>query len=57
VVHGDQDAIRPLANGAKLAELGGGELVTIEGSGHAPHVRDPVRVNLLLRDLIRRSRP
>jgi pimeloyl-ACP methyl ester carboxylesterase len=57
VVHGDQDAIRPLANGAKLAELAGGELVTIEGSGHAPHVRDPVRVNLLLRDFIRRSRP
>jgi len=57
VVHGDQDAIRPLANGAKLAELAGGELVTLEGSGHAPHVRDPVEVNLLLRDFIRRSRP
>jgi pimeloyl-ACP methyl ester carboxylesterase len=57
VVHGDQDAIRPLANGAKLAELAGGELVTIEGSGHAPHVRDPVKVNLFLRDFIRRSRP
>jgi pimeloyl-ACP methyl ester carboxylesterase len=57
VVHGDQDAIRPLANGAKLAELAAGELVAIEGSGHAPHVRDPVKVNLLLRDFIRRSRP
>jgi pimeloyl-ACP methyl ester carboxylesterase len=57
VVHGDQDAIRPLANGAKLAELAGGELVTIGGSGHAPHVRDPVKVNLLLRDFIRRCRP
>ena len=57
VVHGDGDAIRPLANGATLAELTGGRLVTIEGSGHAPHVRDPVRVNLLLRDFIRSSRP
>jgi pimeloyl-ACP methyl ester carboxylesterase len=57
VVHGDEDAIRPWASGAKLAELAGGELVTIEGSGHAPHVRDPVKVNLLLRDFIRRSRP
>jgi pimeloyl-ACP methyl ester carboxylesterase/predicted glycosyltransferase len=52
VVHGNEDAIRPLANGAKLAELAGGELVTIEGSGHAPHVRDPVKVNLLLRDVV-----
>jgi pimeloyl-ACP methyl ester carboxylesterase len=57
VVHGDEDAIRPLANGAKLAELAGGRLVTLGGSSHAPHVRDPVRVNLLLRDFIRRSRP
>jgi pimeloyl-ACP methyl ester carboxylesterase len=55
VVHGDQDAIRPLVNGAKLAELAVGELVTIEGSGHAPHVRDPVKVNLFLRDFIKRS--
>jgi pimeloyl-ACP methyl ester carboxylesterase/predicted glycosyltransferase len=57
VVHGDEDAIRPLANGAKLAELAGGELVTIEGSGHAPHVRDPVRVNLLLRDFVKPAPP
>src|SRR6266508_223985 len=38
VIHGDDDAIRPLADGARLAELSGGELVTIEGGGHAPHV-------------------
>jgi len=52
VIHGDEDAIRPLANGARLAELARGELVTIEGGGHAPHVRDPVKVNLLLREFI-----
>jgi pimeloyl-ACP methyl ester carboxylesterase len=57
VVHGDEDAIRPLANGAKLAELAGGKLVTIEGSGHAPHVRDPVKVNLLLRDFVTPAPP
>jgi len=57
VIHGDQDAIRPLANGAKLAELAVGELVTIEGSGHAPHVRDPVKVNLLLRDFVKPAPP
>jgi pimeloyl-ACP methyl ester carboxylesterase len=50
VVHGDEDAIRPWATGARLAELAHGELVTIEGGGHAPHVRDPVKVNLLLRE-------
>jgi pimeloyl-ACP methyl ester carboxylesterase/predicted glycosyltransferase len=52
VIHGDEDAIRPWASGAKLAELSGGELVTIEGGGHAPHARDPVKVNLLLREFI-----
>jgi pimeloyl-ACP methyl ester carboxylesterase/predicted glycosyltransferase len=52
VVHGDADAIRPLATGIRLAELSGGQLVTLEGSGHAPHVRDPVRFNLLLREFI-----
>jgi pimeloyl-ACP methyl ester carboxylesterase len=50
VVHGDEDAIRSHASGAALAELTGGRLVTFEGSGHAPHSRDPVRFNLLLRD-------
>ena len=57
VVHGDEDAIRPLVNGARLAELADGELVIIEGSGHAPHVRDPVKVNLLLRDFVTPAAP
>jgi pimeloyl-ACP methyl ester carboxylesterase len=52
VIHGDGDAIRPLANGARLAELAGGDLVTLGGSGHAPHVRDPVKANLLIREFI-----
>jgi pimeloyl-ACP methyl ester carboxylesterase len=52
VVHGDQDAIRPWVGGARLAELSGGELVTLAGSGHGPHVREPVRFNLLLREFI-----
>ena len=50
VLHGDEDAIRSHSSGAALAELLGGTLVTLEGSGHAPHARDPVKVNLLLRD-------
>jgi pimeloyl-ACP methyl ester carboxylesterase len=52
VIHGDEDLIRPHAQGAALAEATGGALVTLEGSGHAPHMRDPVRVNLLLRDFL-----
>jgi pimeloyl-ACP methyl ester carboxylesterase len=57
VIHGDHDAVRPHATGARLAELSGGTLVTIEGGGHAPHVRDPVKVNLLLRDFVKPAPP
>ena len=52
VLHGDEDAIIPHARGAALAAATGGSLVTLAGSGHCPHARDPVRVNLLLRDFI-----
>jgi pimeloyl-ACP methyl ester carboxylesterase len=54
VMHGDRDALHPHARGAALAEATGGELVTLEGAGHLPQARDPVKVNLLLRDFIRR---
>jgi pimeloyl-ACP methyl ester carboxylesterase len=57
VIHGDRDLIRPHAQGAALAELTGGTLVTLEGSGHGPQARDPVRVNRLLRDFIAPPRP
>ena len=57
VIHGDRDLIRPHAQGAALAEATGGELVTLEGSGHGPMARDPVKINLLLRDLIAPARP
>ncbi|HWH94269.1 MAG TPA: alpha/beta fold hydrolase [Baekduia sp.] len=52
VIHGDRDRIRPHAQGAALAQVAGGRLVTLEGSGHGPHARDPVVVNRLLRDFI-----
>ena len=52
VIHGSDDAIRPCASGARLAELAGASLTVLDGSGHLPHARDPVRVNLLLRDFI-----
>ena len=40
------------ARGARVAELTGGRLVTLEGSGHLPQGREPVLVNLLLRDFV-----
>jgi pimeloyl-ACP methyl ester carboxylesterase/predicted glycosyltransferase len=57
VIHGGQDRIRPHDSGEALAELTGGALVTLEGAGHCPQVRDPVKVNLLLRDFVERVRP
>ena len=41
----------PPERGARVAELTGGRLVVLEGSGHLALVRDPVGVNLLLRDV------
>jgi pimeloyl-ACP methyl ester carboxylesterase/predicted glycosyltransferase len=52
VIHGDADRVRPSVQGAALAEATGGQLVTLEGSGHLPICRDPVRVNLLLHEFI-----
>ena len=57
VVHGDRDLIRPHAQGVALAEATGAELVTLEGAGHLPQARDPVRVNLLLRDFVAPAPP
>jgi pimeloyl-ACP methyl ester carboxylesterase/predicted glycosyltransferase len=57
VIHGDGDALASVTRGAAMAEQTRGELVVLEGSGHAPHIRDPVKVNLLLRDFIAPPRP
>jgi pimeloyl-ACP methyl ester carboxylesterase/predicted glycosyltransferase len=50
VIHGRDDAVRPHDSGARLAELLGASFVSLEGAGHCPHARDPVKVNLVLRD-------
>ena len=52
VIHGDEDEIVNHANGQALAELTRGRLLTMEGSGHVPHGRDPVAVNLALREFL-----
>jgi pimeloyl-ACP methyl ester carboxylesterase len=43
VIQGTADAITGESRGIALAEETGEELVLLEGSGHAPHVRDPSR--------------
>ena len=45
VIHGDQDAVTPVARGHALAEATGARLVVMPGSGHEPHCRSPVRTN------------
>jgi pimeloyl-ACP methyl ester carboxylesterase/predicted glycosyltransferase len=57
VIHGEDDGQSSVTRGIALAEHTGGRLVLLEGSFHAPHVRDPVRVNLLLRDFIKPAPP
>jgi predicted glycosyltransferase len=50
VIHGEDDAHSSVTRGIALAEHTGGRLALLEGSFHAPHVRDPVKVNLTLSD-------
>src|SRR4029453_6607773 len=50
VVHGTDDRVRPHAAGVAAAELTGGDLVSIEGGGHCPQARHPVKINLLIRE-------
>jgi pimeloyl-ACP methyl ester carboxylesterase/predicted glycosyltransferase len=57
VLHGDQDDIRGHEGSVVLAAETGGRLVTLAGSGHAPTLRDPVRVNLLLREFLLPAEP
>ena len=54
VIHGDDDQVSPLARADALARATGGDLVVLEGAGHIPLARDPVRVNLLIRDFVDR---
>jgi pimeloyl-ACP methyl ester carboxylesterase len=57
VIHGRDDVVRPWESAARLAELTNGALTILEGSGHFPHARDPVKVNLLLREFLVPPRP
>jgi pimeloyl-ACP methyl ester carboxylesterase len=52
VLHGDEDAIRPHAQGAALAAATRARLITLEGVGHLPQARHPVTVNLLIHEFV-----
>jgi pimeloyl-ACP methyl ester carboxylesterase len=54
VVHGADDRIVHVSVGEEFAAAVGGEFVRLEGSGHNPLGRDPVRMNLLIRDFVER---
>jgi hypothetical protein len=59
VIQGSEDAVVGPARGDAVARaIPQAQLITLEGSGHAPHLRDPVITNLVLRDFIgRRQTP
>jgi pimeloyl-ACP methyl ester carboxylesterase len=54
VIHGDEDAIMPHAAGETLADITGGQLLTIRGGGHGVQARDPVVVNLAIKRFVDR---
>jgi pimeloyl-ACP methyl ester carboxylesterase len=57
VIQGDRDAITDVTQGVELARaIPGARLEILAGSGHIPNVRDPVRVNLLIRDFVQSLR-
>jgi pimeloyl-ACP methyl ester carboxylesterase len=57
VIQGDRDNCQPFERGLALAELTGARHVKLEGSGHIPNARLPVRVNLLINEFVAGGRP
>jgi pimeloyl-ACP methyl ester carboxylesterase len=53
IIQGSEDAVVGPARGAAVAgAIPHAQLITLEGCGHAPHLRDPVITNLLIRDFV-----
>jgi pimeloyl-ACP methyl ester carboxylesterase len=50
VVHGDLDGCQTRERAAAVAELTRGTLVALEGAGHLPQARHPVKLNRLMRE-------
>ena len=55
VVHGEHDKLVSPTRGVAVAQRTGAELVIIEGGGHVLWGRQPVKVNLMLRDFAERT--
>ena len=57
VIHGTDDMVSPIERGRALAAATGGDLLVLEGSGHIPLARDPVKVNLAIKEFVDRLAP
>src|SRR3954467_14973689 len=57
VIHGTDDRITPLVRSEIAAEVTGGDLFLVEGGGHCPQARDPIRVNRAITDFVDRVTP
>ncbi|MGH2542937.1 MAG: alpha/beta fold hydrolase [Ardenticatenaceae bacterium] len=58
LLHGGEDRIDPVSASRRLARARPDwELVILEGCGHGPHIRDPVKVNRLLADFFEIPQP
>jgi pimeloyl-ACP methyl ester carboxylesterase len=54
IIQGDRDAITGPSRGIELARaIPQAQFEILEGAGHMPNARDPIRVNLLMRAFIR----
>jgi pimeloyl-ACP methyl ester carboxylesterase/predicted glycosyltransferase len=54
VINGSDDTITPVSGARRLADALNCDLAVLEGTGHLPHAREPVRFNLLVRDFVDR---
>jgi pimeloyl-ACP methyl ester carboxylesterase len=57
VLHGSDDTVCHPSMGRRLADDADAPLITLEGSGHGPPMRDPVLVNLLIKQFVERTAP
>jgi pimeloyl-ACP methyl ester carboxylesterase/predicted glycosyltransferase len=58
LIHGTDDAVARFDNAEQAhAGIAGSTLLALEGAGHCPQTRDPVRVNLAVRDFLQPAAP
>ena len=55
-IHGDRDICQHVDRGRAFAEITGGDLVILEGAGHLTPAREPVEVNLAIRQFVDNTR-